>query len=83
MMPRNRQLTKATITVEVDADLAQAFSLASAAERRKLELLLNFRLRELTTRDHRPLQEVMDDIGSRAEAAGLTPAILDSLLEDR
>ena len=38
------------------------------------------RNRELDTA--RPLKEVMDDIGQQAEACGLTPAILDSLLRD-
>ena len=71
-----------TISLEVDADSARAFSAAPAAERRKLELLLGLRLRKLTVRPARPLKEVMDDIGREAEARGLTPDILDSLLRD-
>jgi hypothetical protein len=72
----------ATISLEVDADSARAFSAASEEERRKLQLLLNLRLRELTTRPARPLTEVMDDIGRKAEARGLTPEILNALLRD-
>ena len=68
-----------TISVEVDADSARAFSAASAEDRRKLQLLLSLRLRELTAR---PLREVMDEIGQEAEARGLTPEILESLLRD-
>jgi hypothetical protein len=71
-----------TISLEVDVDSARAFSSASAEDRRKLQLLLNLRLRELTARPARPLKEVMDEIGRAAEARGLTPEILDSLLRD-
>jgi len=71
-----------TIPLEVDADTARAFSEASAEERRKLQLLLRLRLRELTARPARPLKEVMDEIGRHAESQGLTPEILESLLRD-
>ena len=71
-----------TIAFEVDTDTARAFSAASPEDRRKLQLLLGLRLRELTARPARPLKEVMDDIGRHAEACGLTPEILESLLHD-
>ncbi len=71
-----------TISLEVDADSARAFSAASAADQKKLQLLLSLRLRELTARPTRPLKEVMDEMGREAEARGLTPDILDSLLRD-
>lgn len=70
----------ATISIEVDADAARAFAQASAEERRKLQLLLSLRLRELTAGPVRSLKEIMDDIGKHAEAQGLTPEILESLL---
>jgi hypothetical protein len=75
-------MATATISLEVDADTARAFSAASAEERRKLQLLLGLRLRELTARPQRPLKEVMDEIGRHAEAQGLTPELLESLLRD-
>jgi hypothetical protein len=71
-----------TIALEVDADTARAFSAASDEDRRRLQLLLRLRLRELTARPVRPLKEVMDEIGQQAEACGLTPEILESLLRD-
>jgi hypothetical protein len=71
-----------TISIEVDAEAARAFSSASADVRRKLELLLSLRLRELTSEPTRSLREIMNDIGSKAESHGLTPEILDSLLHD-
>ena len=75
-------MTTATISIEVDSDAARAFVQASAEERRKLELLLALRLRELTSGPIRPLRQIMDEIGTKAEARGMTPKILDSLLKD-
>ena len=71
-----------TISITVDADVAQSFCEASCEERRKLELLLRLRLRELTLGRLRPLKEIMDEIGTDAEAKGLTPEILDSMLRE-
>ena len=71
------------ISIAVDADAARSFFEASPEERRKLELLLRLRLRELTLERVRPLKEIMDDIGSDAEAKGLTPEILESMLENQ
>lgn len=68
------------ISIEVDAAAAKAFREAPAEEQRKLQLLLSLRLRELTSAPSRPLKEIMDEIGARAEAWGLTPEILESLL---
>ena len=75
-------MSTATISIEVDADTARAFSQASVEDRRKLQLLLNLRLRELTATPARSLQDVMDEIGAEAKARGLTPEILESLLKD-
>jgi hypothetical protein len=74
--------TKA-ISIAVDADAAQSFCEASAEERRKLELLLRLRLRELTVGRVRPLREIMDEIGADAEAKGLTPEMLESMLREK
>jgi len=71
-----------TISIVVDADAAQTFCEASPDERRKLELLLRLRLRELTLGRVRPLREIMDDIGAEAEGQGLTPEMLESMLRE-
>jgi hypothetical protein len=71
-----------TISIVVDADAAQTFYEASPDERRKLELLLRLRLRELTLGRARPLRAIMDDIGAEAEGQGLTPELLESMLRD-
>jgi hypothetical protein len=75
-------MAPATIALEVDPDTARAFAAASAEDRRKLQLLLRLRLRELTVRPTRTLNEVMDEMGRYAEARGLTPEVLESLLRD-
>lgn len=71
-----------TISIVVDADTAQSFCRASPDERRKLELLLGLRLRELTAGRPRPLNEIMDEIGREAESKGLTPEMLESMLRE-
>ncbi len=71
-----------TISFEVDPGTAQAFSAASEQDRRKLKLLLALRLRELTSAPKRPLSAIMDEIGAKAAAAGLTPELLESLLAE-
>ena len=75
-------MTTATISIPVDAEAARAFREATAEERRKLSILLSLRLRELTLGQVRPLRDIMNEIGAQAEARGLTPEILDSLLRD-
>ena len=69
-----------TISIEVDPETARAFAAATPEDRRKLQLLLRLRLRELTVGPFRPLQQIMDEIGQQAEARGLTPEILGFLL---
>jgi len=71
-----------SISITVDADVARSFCEASPSERRKLELLLGLRLRELTSKGARPLKDVMDEIGTQAEAMGLTPDMLEGMLRD-
>ena len=76
-------MATATISVEVDADAARAFSAASPDDRKKIELLLSLRLRELTAHPPRPLSEIMDEIGQQAVARGMTPELLERLLRDK
>ncbi len=75
-------MTLETISIAIDSDVAQTFSQASAEERRKIEILLRLRLRELTLGRIRPLNQIMDEIGEEARAKGLTPERLHSMLEN-
>ncbi len=72
-----------SITIPVDHETAKAFSQASTEEQRKLQLLLSLRLRELVSRPGKPLRALMDEIGIQAQARGLTPEVLDSILHDQ
>jgi hypothetical protein len=72
-----------TITIQVDKEAGRAFVEASPEAQQKMQLLLSLRLQELTTHQGKSLQTVMDEMGARAEARGLTPEILNSLLHDK
>ena len=73
--------TKA-ITIRVNAEIAQIFEVASEEERRKLEALVSLKLSN-TIQSKRPLEEVMSEISQNAQARGLTPEILDSVLSEK
>jgi hypothetical protein len=72
-----------TITIEVDPASAAAFATAPADERRRIELLLKLRLREITAQHARSLGTIMDEIGDHAAAQGMTSQKLDELLRDQ
>jgi len=74
-------LTTETITIQVTPEIAKAFRSASEGERRKMELLLNLRLLEVT-RTRKPLEQVMREISRSAKERGLTEDILNDLLAD-
>ena len=69
------------ITVLVDSEMADVYHSSSDEERRKLDLLINFRLRE-ATKSRKSLLEVMSRISRNAQRRGLTPEILQSILEE-
>lgn len=72
-----------TITIHVDSEAARAYAQASGEQRRKLQLLLSLRLRELTSQPCQSLSQIMDEVGAGAEAQGLTPDTLDRMLSER
>ncbi len=69
------------ITVSVDPDVANAYRLASDNDRRKLDLLVNLRLRD-ATRSKASLKDVMLEVSQNAQQRGLTPEILQSMLDE-
>ena len=77
-------MTTATLTIQVSEEAARAFRQVSPEDQRKIQLLLDLRLRDLTISPlpRKSLQAVMDEIGQNAAARGLTPAGLESLLND-
>ena len=74
-------MVNSTITIPLDLQTARAFDSASPDEKRKMQALLSLWLRELAAGEHTSLQQVLDEVGRKAQARGLTPEMLDSLLE--
>lgn len=75
-------MTNAIISIPVDEATAIAYNQAAAEEQTKIQLLLRLRVQELFTQSDVALQRIMDDIGEKAEARGLTPQDLETLLRD-
>jgi hypothetical protein len=77
-------MATASLTIQVSEEAARAFAQVSPEDQRKIQLLLDLRLRDLTISSppRKPLQTIMDEIGNNAAARGLTPAGLESLLGD-
>jgi hypothetical protein len=71
-----------SITIQVDPAAALAYRSVSDDDRRKLDLLLSLRLREMT-RPGKSLEDVMDEVSRSAQERGLTPEILQSILNER
>lgn len=69
------------ITVLVDSEVADFYRSVSEKDRRKLDLLVNLRLREAAV-DGKPLVEIMDEISDNAKRLGLTTEVLESILDE-
>ncbi len=74
-------MTTETITLEIDSEAARLFDSASAEDREKLKVLLGVWLKEYVRADA-TLKEVMNELGRSAQERGLTPEILESILEE-
>lgn len=69
-----------TITIPLDSETAAAYESASPEEKRKMQALLSLWLRDLAAHDMPALSQVLEDVGRKAQARGLTPDVLNSLL---
>ena len=76
-----KAVAKPTITIPLDPETARAYEGASADEKRKMQALLSLWLRELAGGESQSLEQVLDEVGRKAKAKGLTPETLDSLLK--
>jgi hypothetical protein len=70
------------ITIRVDSNAARAYRAASAQEKRKYDLLLSLRLQDALQSDG-SLPELMRELSRKAQERGLTPEILESILNER
>ncbi|MBF0526950.1 MAG: hypothetical protein HQK56_17835 [Deltaproteobacteria bacterium] len=69
--------------IKVPAEVAQAFNAAGEAEREKVAFLMRFWLTNEIDRNTASLFEVMNEISDEAEAKGLTPEILNEILNEK
>ena len=69
------------ITVTVDSEVAEKYRSASKSERLKLDWLVSLHLRNLMG-PRRPLEETMRELSREAQERGLTPEILQSILDE-
>jgi hypothetical protein len=70
-------------SILVEPDIANAYNSASQEDQKKIQLLMGLWLRELSTQPDMSLTEMMDMISDRAQSRGLTPEILESILNER
>jgi hypothetical protein len=69
-----------TITIPLDPQTARAYDSADPDQKRKIQALLGLWLRELTSSENPPLEQILEEVGQKARERGLTPELLDSLL---
>ncbi len=70
------------ITVRVTPEAARIYEAASEQDRRKIDLLLSLQISGIA-QPPRPLEQVMREASAEAQARGLTPEILNDLLDER
>jgi hypothetical protein len=74
-------MPNSTITIPLDPQTARAYDSAAPEAKQKMQALLSLWLRDLASGQYPSLQKVLDEVGRKAKARGLTPEILDSLLK--
>ncbi len=67
------------LTLRVSPEAARTYETASEEQKRKLDALISLKLSQVN-RAKRPLEEIMSEISRKAQEQGLTPEILDSIL---
>jgi hypothetical protein len=75
-------MSDTTIVLPIDEATAEVYNAASREEQQKVQQLFRMLLREITLNSTVSLKQVMDEIGRNAEARGLTPEILEDILND-
>jgi hypothetical protein len=70
-----------TVPVALDDETAKIFAKASRADKKKMQLLISLWMREFE-KPSTSLEKLMDEISRKAKERGLTPEILESILND-
>lgn len=82
MKTKVKNMETKAITIRVSSEAASAYETAPAEQQRKLDLLLSLKLSEVT-RARRPLEVIMSEMSRKAQERGLTPEILESILNEQ
>jgi len=69
-----------TISLEIDTDVAKAFQLSEPEQQQKIQMLINGWMKQAINISK--LQTTMDKLSNEAEDNGLTPEILESILNE-
>jgi hypothetical protein len=67
------------VNIPLDNETAKIYEKAPKADKKKMQILMSLWLREFE-KPSISLDELMDDISRKAQARGLTPDILESIL---
>jgi hypothetical protein len=70
------------ISIEVSPEAAEVYQSASPEEQERVRVLVDLLIRKPVNSDIDFLRKLMDEISDEAEARGLTPEILESLLNE-
>jgi hypothetical protein len=70
-----------TIQIRVSAEAAERFEAAAEEDQRKIEALLSLQLGDLI-QAKRSLEEIMNSMSNYAHSQGLTPAILEFIMNN-
>jgi len=71
-----------TITIPLDPEAAKIYKAAPAEDKKKkMQALVSLWLRDLAIREPSTLSETMNDLSRKAQARGLTPEVVESLLK--
>jgi hypothetical protein len=68
-----------TVRVAMDNEAARIFNKASRKDKKKMQLLMSLWMREFE-KPSTTLEKLMDDVSRKAKDRGLTPEILESIL---
>lgn len=68
------------IAIQIDEDIAREYNKIAPQQRKKIEFLFTLLVQQELKKIS--LMQIMDDIADEAQRNGLTPEILESILDD-
>jgi hypothetical protein len=74
-------MNSTSVSIPLDDEASQIYTSVSIEQQQKLQRFVNLLVREIESKPD-ALLALMDDISTKAEAQGLTPEILEDLLDE-